>query len=665
MTEFSIDEVSDDGYGRLGTLSVRNGEVNTPALFPVINLIGGTTLDSGSIWRHFRDNILDEDDLQGIMFQAMSFTEYGVSPKNLNEKWRKKTLREHLESRVDMNAPLFIDSGGFKLMNSKTFGLAPDEGGEENEWGIYTDPDSILKLQTDFGADIIATLDYPIPQNLKEGEKIDRMNQSIESAVRCLKLIEGPDKIEIRSEQDKESIRRLKKQKKVADPAVFVAIHGHDYETMNWYVMNFLERIEEENVQQPFHGFAIGSLVPLRSKTKTLVDIIQGAKDAIPEEKKDKIALHSFGVGGKQAGILSLLGVDSFDCSSHVQAAKFRKYIIPETWERVELSELAEEKDTFPCNIDGCPLCSEESEALDEEGNRLSLKKLNEYIEREPTYGTDGFTKSKYYGWLARHNFEVYNREVRRVQEAIKNGNLLDYVIEFAREDNGIQKGLKQAQVRDEKLRKDIEDRGDYDLLPGSKMTKHQSKLDRFDAGVKGGTTNRTISLEHGANSFNILQRNYSPPDKPILLILPCSKEKPYGSSRTQRAVLDEVSSMRNDIHKVTLSGMFGPVPEEYEEEQAVLEYEYVLTSEDEGQKDLITKRLTEYLEQYGDEYDEILGYVVSKNYREAVDEAFSRYGDGTVLPDDPNILKLREHFRKSNIEELVSHLRGISPSVE
>ena len=660
MTDFSVDEMGDDGYGRLGTLSVRHGEVNTPALFPVINLIGGTTLDSGSIWRHFRDNILDEDDLQGIMFQAMSFTEYGVSPKNLNEKWRKKTLREHLKERVEMNAPLFIDSGGFKLMNSETFGIAPDEGGDENEWGIYTDPDSILKLQTDFGGDIVATLDYPIPQDLKEEEKTSRMNRSIESAVRCLELIENPDKIEVRSEGDKESIRRLKEQKKQADPAVFVAIHGHDYETINWYVMNFLERIEQEEVKQPFHGFAIGSLVPLRSKTEMLVDIIQGAKDAIPENKRDEIALHTFGVGGKQAGILSLLGVDSFDCSSHVQAAQFRKYLIPETWERVKLSELAEKRDTFPCDIDGCPLCGEEAEAYDEEGNRLSLKKLNEYIEREPTYGTDGFTKSQYYGWLARHNFEVYNREVRRVQEAIREGRLLDYVIEFAREDSEIRKGLKQAQVRDKELRKDIEDRGDYDLVPGPEILRDQSKLDTFDAGVDGGTGSRTVSLEHGPNSFDILQRDYTPPDKPILLILPCSKEKPYGSSRTQRAVLDEISSMRDDIHKVTLSGMFGPVPEENEDEKTILEYEYVLTSEDEKQKKLVTRRLTQYLERHGESYNEIVGYAVNKNYRESIEQAFSRYGRGTVLPSDPKVLKLREHFRKSNIEELVQYLDKI-----
>lgn len=657
MTDFSVDEVGDDGYGRLGTFSVRRGEVSTPALFPVINLIGGTTLDSGSIWRHFRDNILDEEELQGIMFQAMSFTEYGISPKNLNEMWRKKTLEEHLEGRVEMNAPLFIDSGGFKLMNSETFGIAPEEGGEENDWSIYTDPDSILKLQTDFGADIIATLDYPIPQDLKEEEKTDRMNRSIESAVRCLKLIEDPDRIEVRSEGDEESIQRLKNQKEEDEPAVFVAIHGHDYETINWYVMNFLERVEEEDVQQPFHGFAIGSLVPLRSKTKTLVDIIQGAKDAIPGNKEEEIALHAFGVGGKQAGILSLLGVDSFDCSSHVQAAKFRKYLVPETWKRIELSELAAERDIFPCNIADCPLCSENSEALDENGNRLTLEKLNEYIEREPTFGTDGFTKSQYYGWLARHNFEVYNREVRRVQEAISEGRLLDYVVKFAREHKDIEAGLKQAQVRDEKLRNDIEDRGYYDLVPGPEMVKEQSKLDTFGAGIEGGTGSRTVSLEHGPSSFNILKRNYSPPDKPILLILPCSKEKPYGSSRTQRAVLDKVSSMRDDIHKVTLSGMYGPVPEEYEKEQPVLEYEYVLTTEDENQKEVITNRLTEYLEQYGEEYQEIVGYAVNKNYRDAVTEAFSRYGEGTVLPDEPKVLKLREHFRKSNIDELVEYL--------
>lgn len=657
MTDFSVDPISDENsFGRMGTLSVRNGTVSTPALFPVINMIGGTTVDSGSSWRHFRDNILDEDHLQGIMHQAMSFLDYGLSPEQLRE-WRSKTFYDHFDERGPIRAPLFIDSGGFRLMNSETFGEFSSSS--DDDWRLYTDADSILKLQADWGADIIATLDYPIPPNLNEDEKDSRMKRSIESSIRCLKLVENPDEINVQTAADEQSIERLKQQKEEAEPAVFVALHGHDYETINWYVMNFLERVEEEQIGQHFQGFAIGSLVPLRDKTDILIDIIQGAKDAIPKIHRDDIALHVFGVGGKQASILALLGVDTFDCSSHMQAARYRKYIVPGSWGRVNIENLDShfENGDFPCYIETCPLCNQSGEATDEHGEALSPAKLQEYLIREPTYGVDGFTKSSYYGWLARHNFEVYNDELSRVRQAIKEGSLLDYVVEFARSDEDIQRMLKRAQVRDSELLTALEERGAYDLLPGPELASDQSKLSDFGCGINEQNTTHTISLEHSPNEFYILTRSYEPPSREFLLVIPCSKQKPYRESKSHKTLLDPLAPVRNKIHKVTVSGMFGPVPEEYEDDQIVLDYEYVLAPEDTQQKELITDRLTRYLELYGVSYDHIVGYATSKNYRQVIENAFDRYGRGIVFPKDPNSFRLREHFRKTNVQELTEYL--------
>lgn len=115
MASFEVTDVGADGYGRIGHLSVPHGPVETPALFPVINLIGGTTEKSGGVWRRMREKLISADHLQGIMFQAMSFTDYGVSPDNLNTYWRTQTFHERFEN---LQAPVFIDSGGFKLMNS-------------------------------------------------------------------------------------------------------------------------------------------------------------------------------------------------------------------------------------------------------------------------------------------------------------------------------------------------------------------------------------------------------------------------------------------------------------------------------------------------------------------------------------------------------------------
>jgi len=211
--------------------------------------------------------------------------------------------------------------------------------------------------------------------------------------------------------------------------------------------------------------------------------------------------------------------------------------------------------------------------------------------------------------------------------------------------------------VRDSQLQQDIEARGAYALLPGPELASDQVRLSDFGEGIDEVENHRTISLEHSPSNFNISTRKYTPPERKYLFVLPCSKIKPYAESKTHRAVLDKLTPIRDSIHKVTVSGMYGPVPEEFEEEQPIKEYEYVLSAEDEQQIQLVTERLTEYLNTYGEYYDEIVGYATSKNYRKVIEKAFSNYGDGIVLPQEPRARRFREHFRNANIRELTNYM--------
>jgi len=657
MASFRVKTVGDDGYGRLGELDVTQGPVETPALFPVVNMIGGTTVKSGGVWRRMREKLISKDHLQGIMFQAMSFTDYGVSPDNLNDFWRTETFHERFE---DLDAPVFIDSGGFKLMNSNTFGETPEKGGVPNEWGLYTDPKSILGLQLDFGADIIATLDYPIPPKLKDEETLERMNRSIDSAVECLGIIDDPSLLDDQFDVNSRAADRLRERKAAGEePSVYVALHGHDYETINWYVGNFLDRVEDVDVDASFEGFAVGSLVPLRDSIDVLVDIVQGAKDAIPEGRADEIGLHVFGVGGKQVGLLSLLGVDTFDCSTHMQTARYKKYLHPETWTHHSLDELEgylRSDGSFPCDLPNCRLCREDG--IDYETLLEELNTDLTYDERQERKANGEPIKSDYYALLARHNFEVYNQELTNVRDAISDDRLLEYVIGFARDHDDIKKGLKEAQLRDKRLREDIESRGAYDLLPGSTLTSDQAKLSDWGGGVDAGHDTQQISLKHSPSDFDVRTRAHDPPsDRDVLLLVPCSQKKPYSESRTHSVLWDKLGHRTDSIHKVTVSGMYGPVPQECEREQPVLEYDYVLAQEDEAQRELVTDRVREYLETHGDEFDEIVGYVTSKTYRQVIEDAFDDYGRGEVFPRDPQALQLTEFFRNSNIDELLAFL--------
>jgi predicted RNA-binding protein len=120
---------------------------------------------------------------------------------------------------------------------------------------------------------------------------------------------------------------------------------------------------------------------------------------------------------------------------------------------------------------------------------------------------------------------------------------------------------------------------------------------------------------------------------------------------------MDRLAPRRDEIHKVTISGMYGPVPEEKETEDPVMEYEYVLAEEDTEQIEVVRDRIIEFLQAHGDSYDNILAYAVSKTYRGVIESAFNAYGEGTLYPRDPEALRLTEHFRRENIKELIEHL--------
>jgi hypothetical protein len=443
-----------------------------------------------------------------------------------------------------------------------------------------------------------------------------------------------------------ETLHLLDERELEETPSMYVAIHGHNYEDVNWYVSQFLDRADE--LDEAFEGFALGSLVPLSSSPDTLVDIVQGARDAIPEDRYDEIAFHVFGISGRLCPLLSLLGVDTFDSRSYQYAARNKKFIHPDTWQRISLDQI-DDWDDWPCDCQAC-----QNIHLDDMQHAL----LESEVSNKPIEGEHGtHFKSEYYAQIAHHNFELYSRQMQQVRDAIDEGRLLERVANFAQGKNIVEKALKRAQLHNPELREQLADIGHEGLVAGPDDETFQTKLSSFLEGVEDTTRKkRTISLKHGPNDFDILQRNdYQPPSEAdVLLILPCSQEKPYSESRTHQAVLSRLEDHRERYHKVSISGLYGPVPEDFEEADPVMSYEYVLTTADDDQVELVANRLARYLNRYGEQFDQIMAYTTNKAYRRAIDTAFNRYGRGEIYPSDPRALQLTEHFRSENIDELV-----------
>src|SRR5579859_4338651 len=160
-------------HGRVGILELSNNYLSTPLLFPVASLITGTTPRGGGLWKYILQahscGLMRRN--KPLLSQVLHFLDFSISPKAL-ENWRAKSLRDHYNQEfLDLNyqAPIFADSGGFKLLWNDELNISP--------YSIQATPEAILTLQREMGSNIIATLDYPLPPGLERTEAEERMRK--------------------------------------------------------------------------------------------------------------------------------------------------------------------------------------------------------------------------------------------------------------------------------------------------------------------------------------------------------------------------------------------------------------------------------------------------------------------------------------------------------
>jgi len=622
---FAVEKLTPQG--RLGKLRlVRNGqalpELETPVLFPVACLVTGTTARGGGLWKY----VLHANEQHGlmrrntpIMAQVLHFLDFRVAPQAI-AKWRTRPLRDTYNIAhpgLNYDAPLFLDSGGFKLLfNTKldlsAYGIPDDDGtGRQAR--------DVLRLQRDFGGDIVATLDYPLPPGLNHKEAYVRMQKSRANAY--------------------EAARCLATEPEFRDytPFLFVAVHGWDRESIKEYVEQVFNDMKHNGLADVPFGIAIGSLVPLRGSQKyiAILEIIRGAIEGIPPSQRASTPVHVFGITGNMIPLLVYLGVDTFDSTTYAQEARSLHYFHPQTHQKLAVLEM----DELPCQ---CPICQD-----------LDLEELHESLTSEVRYRKlpSGHFKSKYYADIALHNLFVDQKLVDQAKEAVAGDNMLDYIVEQVRRFPRLRDALEVLAREDNQLKHRL---GRTIFRVDQSLVEKQPQPPLFEM------PKRIVSMRYTPESFNILANRYPgpPQDKRILLIIPCSGGKPYSKSRSHRLIAQRLRSRLRDqaavVHKVTLSGLYGPVPEECEEEEAVIGYDFRLDPHDESQITLLTDRVERYLERYGKKYEAWFGYATSLAYRIVLERIAQRHSKFQLFPRKPKVRRLTEFYRQSNIEELM-----------
>jgi 7-cyano-7-deazaguanine tRNA-ribosyltransferase len=615
-------------HGRLGKLNFDQGfTLETPFLFPVVSLITGTTATGGGLWRY----VLYSNDKNGllrrnipVLSQVLHFTQFISDGSPSLQKWRDKGVsRRYHEAYTDLNytAPIFFDSGGYQLLKEQSINLHkyfPASLKQE-------DYEKVLALQMDFAKEnpsMIATLDYPLPPNLVEEEVLERIQKSQYNAIQAA----------------------LKLQSHIGNkrPFLYVAAHGRSGNELCNYIKSVTkDMLALGNVN---FGLAIGSLVPLRggNKNEKIIEIISGLKKSMNEEVYTKTPIHTFGITGNLIPFLAYLGVDSFDSTSYIFDAQKLKWINPITRKGGHIIRTVKD---ITCT---CCVCRDrEMRGIDLDEIQKMLLTRNPGGRKLP----NGKFKSEYYSYIALHNLEMDFQIVKETKKAIKGDYLEDYVIEFARKFPRLKSSLGILAEKDKNLKIKLS-KQNFDM-PVSQLKRH------------GGADNsRQVSYKYTSDSFNILLQSYQPPEnKKILLVLPCSQRKPYSDSRSHKIVEKRLKEnhkeLLSSIHKVTLSGLYGPVPQEKELQEEVLRYDFYLSPKNENQIQFIAERLCDYLRLYGHLYENLIGFATVKSYRKALEMAAKEIPSLILLPSIQE-RRTYSYYRKSDLRELERVLQSL-----
>ncbi|WP_157628440.1 tRNA-guanine transglycosylase [Thermococcus thioreducens] len=558
--------------------------------------------------------------MPAIMTQVLHFVDFNLNEKSFNE-WFKdgKTLKDWIIQENPTYSPiLFADSGGFKLLYNREYDLS--------KYQLKATPESVLDLQLKLGADYVASLDYPIPPGLNKEETNERMEKSIMNAVRLMELVYDSHDVDV---------------------FPYLAVHGRSYEEIQYYVKRLFNLLEETGFNEYSHypfGLAIGSMVPIKNHYELIVEIIKALKDTLIEINSDpeKIPIHVFGISGRITPFMYYLGVNSFDSNTYVKAAQNLQFFVSYTQKKKFY--MITNRD-----LDLCPFCNcIRGRNLQKAKKILKSKSYSRYS----LHGKE-VIKSDIYGIIALHNLSVQLNLIGELKKYNpKSREFKEWLVGYANSDNKLLKVVAKLSTIDEDF---------IDIA-----TKFKLKLPKLP---KGQFYARRISLKRDPTKFDITKTPYSvPPEKRVILILSCTPEKPYSKSTTHKLIfryLQEHGVNIKKIEKVTLSGMYGPVPQNFEKETSILEYDFVLSSRTpEEQVSLVSTRLKEFLENHArDKW--VVAYIGSGAYRKIIQRVQKELKGNIsiiLLPDESQLRRRvnSEVRKKTHLRTLVATLEKL-----
>lgn len=268
------ERLAEDGAARTGTLQTDHGAVRTPAFMPVATqaTVKGLT----------------PDDLCAVGVEIVLANAY-----HLHLRPGAGTIRRlgGLHGFMGWNGPILTDSGGFQVFSLAALRQIDDDGVTfrshlDGSVHCFT-PESVMRLETDLGADILMVLDECAPYPVSEAEARVAADRTSRWAGRCRAARAAIAAV------SEESHRRF----------LYGIVQGSVYPTLRRDSARSLAGLD-------FDGYAIGGL-SVGEEKPLMYDMVEIAVAEIPAGRPRYL----MGVGFPEDIVAAIArGVDLFDC---------------------------------------------------------------------------------------------------------------------------------------------------------------------------------------------------------------------------------------------------------------------------------------------------------------------------------------------------------------
>ena len=346
-------------------------------------------------------SIIESKEFQLEVFKRAEIEAFLSNAYDLIYTDKKRVRHNIIKELQKLNLNHKMDSGGFQLMKAKMNG---------NSSKFPLNPKIVLDKQLEVGCDIGVQLDFPFGTGLTIKQKKKRLNETFENLVILIDLV---DEYGI-------NFHYLPVIHTVSD----------DLDLLKYGI----KRLEEIIGTTP-NTIGIGSLVPLIKTMKgTKKNGIESFLYSLITLRKilPNSFLHAFGIGGTMAYLAILAGIDSYDSNGWIQKSAYgviqlpgisdrflrkeahnRPYLIKNRKQRNCKGSINEIDIFMKCDCSAC----------------LPFYKKN-WKDFDWKRKQKAFAGRDYNSKLLRaiHNVSLYQSEILRIREALREDNLLDFI---------------------------------------------------------------------------------------------------------------------------------------------------------------------------------------------------------------------------------------------